>query len=83
MSAELPLSGKIVVEVGDSAAAPFAGQILAALGAEVWKVERPGTGDSSRAWGARSINGTAAAYHALNRGKKSVCLDIKIGRAHV
>ena len=65
------------MEVGDSASAPFAGQILAALGAEVWKVERPGTGDSSRAWGARSINGTAAAYHALNRGKKSVCMDIK------
>lgn len=77
MHADLPLTGLVVVEVGDSAAAPFAGQVLAALGAEVWKVERPGTGDASRGWGPPSCGGTAAAFHALNRGKKSVCLDIK------
>lgn len=77
MSSELPLSGVVVVEVGDSAAAPFAGQVLAALGAEVWKVERPETGDPSRGWGPKSWAGAAAAFHALNRGKKSVCVDIK------
>ena len=50
MLRDLPLSGVVVVELSDSASAPFAGRILAALGAEVWKVERP-TGDSARGWG--------------------------------
>jgi crotonobetainyl-CoA:carnitine CoA-transferase CaiB-like acyl-CoA transferase len=77
MAHDLPLSGLVVVEVGDSAAAPFAGQVLAALGAEVLKVERPVTGDSSRSWGKKTCEGSAAAFHALNRGKKSLCLDIK------
>ncbi|MGE4238898.1 CaiB/BaiF CoA transferase family protein [Ramlibacter sp.] len=75
----LPLAGLIAVEVGDSASAPFAGQILAGLGVEVWKVERPVTGDSTRSWGPKSCKGSAAAFHALNRGKKSLCLDIKDG----
>lgn len=74
---ELPLSGVVVVELGDSASAPFGGQILAGLGAEVWKVERPGTGDSSRSWGPSMWKASGASYHALNRGKQSICLDIK------
>lgn len=77
MKSDLPLSGVVVVELGDSASAPFAGQVFAALGAEVWKVERPGTGDSSRGWGPSKWKGSGAAYHALNRGKRSICLDIK------
>ncbi len=76
---DLPLNGVRVVELGDSASAPFAGQILAGLGAEVWKVERPVSGDSSRGWGPSTWRGSGAAYHALNRGKKSICLDIKKG----
>ena len=47
MLRDLPLSGVVVVELSDSASAPFCGKILAALGAEVWKVERP-SGDSAR-----------------------------------
>ncbi|MCC6198496.1 MAG: CoA transferase [Burkholderiales bacterium] len=78
MNDDLPLSGVVVVELGDSASAPFAGQILAGLGATVWKVERPGTGDSSRGWGPSKWQGSSAAYHALNRGKRSICLDIKV-----
>ncbi|WP_077003021.1 CaiB/BaiF CoA-transferase family protein [Variovorax sp. KK3] len=74
---DLPLAGVVVVELGDSASAPFAGQVFAALGAQVWKVERPGTGDSSRGWGPSVWKGSGAAYHALNRGKRSICLDIK------
>lgn len=74
--AELPLAGFTVVELGDSASAPFAGQVLAGLGAEVWKVERPG-GDSSRGWGPSQWKGSGAAFHAINRGKRSICLDIK------
>jgi crotonobetainyl-CoA:carnitine CoA-transferase CaiB-like acyl-CoA transferase len=74
--AMLPLAGMTVVELGDSASAPFAGHILAGLGAEVWKVERPG-GDSARGWGPSQWKGSGAAFHALNRGKRSICLDIK------
>ncbi|WP_198968822.1 CaiB/BaiF CoA transferase family protein [Xylophilus sp. ASV27] len=76
MRSDLPLAGVTVVELGDSASAPFAGQILAGLGAEVWKVERP-TGDSSRGWGPSQWRSSGAAFHALNRGKRSICLDIK------
>lgn len=77
MSDELPLKGIVVVELGDSASAPFGGQVLAALGAEVWKIERPGPGDSSRGWGPSRWKGSGAAYHSLNRGKRSICLDLK------
>lgn len=76
-AAARPLEGVTVVELGDSAAAPFAGHILACLGAEVWKVERPEVGDSSRGWGSGSWKGAGAIFHALNRGKKSIVIDIK------
>lgn len=77
MPADLPLAGVVVVELGDSASAPFGGQVLAGLGAQVWKVERPGTGDSARGWGPSRWKGTSAAFHSLNRGKQSICLDLK------
>lgn len=74
--AAAPLDGIVVVELGDSASAPFAGKILAELGAEVWKVERP-TGDSSRGWGPSQWKGDGAPWHALNRGKRTVRIDLK------
>lgn len=76
MSADLPLQGITVVELSDNASLPFGGQVLAGLGAEVWKVERPG-GDASRGWGPSMWRGSGAAFHALNRGKKSICVDVK------
>ncbi|TEA71908.1 CaiB/BaiF CoA transferase family protein [Allopusillimonas ginsengisoli] len=76
MQEDLPLAGVTVVELGDSASAPFAGHILAGLGAEVWKIERA-SGDSSRSWGPSQWKGCGAAFHALNRGKRSISLDIK------
>lgn len=76
MLRDLPLAGVVVVELSDSASAPFSGRILAALGAEVWKIERP-SGDSARGWGPSKWKGSGAAYHALNRGKRTICLDIK------
>ncbi|SFW88653.1 CaiB/BaiF CoA transferase family protein [Amycolatopsis australiensis] len=76
MTRELPLTGIVVVELSDSASAPFAGKILAELGAEVWKVERP-AGDSARGWGPSQWKGDGAAFHALNRGRRYLSLDIK------
>jgi formyl-CoA transferase len=76
MLRDLPLSGVVVVELSDSASAPFSGKILAALGAEVWKVERP-TGDSARGWGPSQWKGSGAAFHAINRGKRCISIDIK------
>ncbi|MET7511827.1 CoA transferase [Streptomyces albidoflavus] len=76
MPHDLPLSGVVVVELSDSASAPFSGKILAELGAEVWKVERP-SGDSARGWGPSTWKGSGAAFHALNRGKRCISIDIK------
>ena len=51
----LPLEGIRVVEIGHSIAAPYGALILAELGAEVIKIERPCTGDDARGWGHRSM----------------------------
>lgn len=75
-----PLAGLKVVEFARVLAGPWAGQILADLGAEVIKVESP-AGDDTRAWGppfVENADGTrdAAYYHATNRNKRSVVLDL-------
>ena len=72
----LPLSGVKVVEVGQNLAGPVASQILADLGADVIKVEKPGGGDDSRAWGPPFVDGTSLTFHSVNRGKRSVVLDL-------
>ena len=78
-----PLSHIRVLDLSRVLAGPWAAQNLADLGAEVIKVERPGTGDDTRAWGPPYIkdahgNDTpeAAYYSSVNRNKKSVTLDI-------
>ena len=73
----LPLAGTRVIEIGHSVAAPYAALILAELGAEVIKVERPGHGDDARGWGPPFIDEMSAVFHALNRLKRSVTLDLK------
>jgi crotonobetainyl-CoA:carnitine CoA-transferase CaiB-like acyl-CoA transferase len=73
----LPLAGIRVIEVGHSVAAPYAALILAELGAEVVKVERPGHGDDARGWGPPFVDEMSAVYHSLNRLKRSVTLDLK------
>jgi crotonobetainyl-CoA:carnitine CoA-transferase CaiB-like acyl-CoA transferase len=73
----LPLTGTRVIEIGHSVAAPYAALILAELGAEVVKVERPGHGDDARGWGPPFVDGTSATFHALNRLKRSVTIDLK------
>lgn len=70
-----PLAGITVVELGHSVAAPYAGLILADLGARVIKVENPSSGDYARGWGPPFWNGTASVFHSLNRGKEGVTVD--------
>jgi len=72
-----PLAGLRVLELARILAGPWTGQILADLGAEVIKVESPG-GDDTRSWGPPFVEetGAAAYFHATNRGKKSVILDL-------
>ncbi|MDP8914139.1 MAG: CoA transferase, partial [Pseudomonadota bacterium] len=73
-----PLAGIRVVELARILAGPWAGQLLADLGAEVIKVERPGAGDDTRHWGPPfAEDGSAAYFHACNRGKKSVAIDLE------
>lgn len=77
-----PLAGIRVVELARVLAGPWCGQLLADLGAEVIKVERPGAGDDTREWGPPFVTGVdgenlgAAYYHSCNRGKRSVAIDI-------
>jgi len=77
MTASLPLDGLTVIELGDTAAAPYCGMILADLGADVIKVERPGTGDVARAWGPGEWFGVSPSFLAINRNKRSIIIDIK------
>jgi len=72
-----------VLELSRILAGPWTGQILADLGAEVVKVERPGRGDDTRRWGppwlqdeSGNDTGESAYYLSTNRGKKSVTIDI-------
>jgi crotonobetainyl-CoA:carnitine CoA-transferase CaiB-like acyl-CoA transferase len=74
-----PLSGLKVLELARILAGPWAGQLLADLGAEVVKVERPGSGDDTRGWGPPFVEGegSAAYFHSCNRGKRSVAIDLE------
>jgi len=74
---ERPLQGLTVLEIGHSVAAPYTGMILGELGAEVIKLENPATGgDYARGWGPPFVDDDAVAFHAFNRGKKGIALDI-------
>jgi len=75
-----PLDGLTVIELGHSVAAPYAGLILADLGARVVKVENPGGGDYARGWGPPFWRGTASVFHALNRGKEGITVDFSDAR---
>ncbi|HEX8126369.1 MAG TPA: CaiB/BaiF CoA-transferase family protein [Allosphingosinicella sp.] len=73
-----PLSGLKVVELARILAGPWAGQLLADLGAEVVKVERPEVGDDTRHWGPPfAPDGASAYFHSCNRGKQSVAIDLE------
>ena len=78
MSSTKPLSGLVVVEIGHSIAAPYAGMILGELGAEVIKVENPKGGDACRGWGPPFLDGAATCFHAVNRAKTGITIDLAV-----
>src|SRR2546427_1210378 len=73
----LPLQGLRVIDLTQDFAGPFCTMILSDLGAEVIKVEKPGGGDETRDWGPPFVDGISYYFLSLNRGKKSVVLDLK------
>jgi crotonobetainyl-CoA:carnitine CoA-transferase CaiB-like acyl-CoA transferase len=81
-----PLAGLRVLELARILAGPWAGQILADLGADVIKVERSGVGDDTRGWGPPFVEAAdgghlgAAYFHGTNRGKRSIELDFESER---
>ncbi|NLS04659.1 CoA transferase [Rhizobium sp. P32RR-XVIII] len=78
-----PLSGIRVIELARVLAGPWAGQMLADLGADVIKVENPEGGDDTRQWGPPFVEGadgenlSAAYYHSANRNKRSITADLR------
>ena len=78
-----PLAGIRVLELARILAGPWSGQLLADLGADVVKVERPGSGDDTRGWGPPFVPAadgghlSAAYFHSTNRGKRSIAADFE------
>jgi crotonobetainyl-CoA:carnitine CoA-transferase CaiB-like acyl-CoA transferase len=72
----LPLAGVRVVEIAQNLAGPIAAEILAHMGADVIKVERP-EGDDARRWGPPFHKGTSPGYLAVNANKRSITVDLK------
>jgi crotonobetainyl-CoA:carnitine CoA-transferase CaiB-like acyl-CoA transferase len=72
-----PLEGLVVADFSRVLAGPFATMLLGDLGADVVKVEHPGGGDETRAWGPPFLGEQSTYYLAVNRNKRSVALDLK------
>src|SRR5205807_4850758 len=73
---EAPLAGVRVLDLSRVLAGPYCTMVLADLGADVIKVERPGAGDETRSWGPPFAGGEAAYFLSVNRGKRSLALDL-------
>jgi formyl-CoA transferase/CoA:oxalate CoA-transferase len=73
----LPLEDTRILDLTTSIAGPYCAEILAALGADVVKVERPDTGDDGRAWGPPFWNGESAMFLAVNAGKRSLAVSLR------
>ncbi len=71
-----PLAGVRVLDASRVLAGPFCGQLLGDLGAEVLKIERPGSGDETRAWGPPFVGPYSAYYLSCNRNKRGLTLDL-------
>ena len=77
---ELPLAGIKVLDYTQILAGPFCGMLLADMGADVIKIEKPG-GDDSRRMGPPFLDGESAAFLAINRNKRGIVLDLKVKAA--
>jgi formyl-CoA transferase/CoA:oxalate CoA-transferase len=77
MTRHRPLAGTRVLDVTTSIAGPYCAQVLAALGADVVKVERPDTGDDGRAWGPPFWDGEGTIFLSANAGKRSLALSLR------
>ena len=72
-----PLAGVTVVDFSRVLSGPYCTMLLADMGARVIKIEQPGCGDDTRAWGPPFVNGESAYFLSVNRNKESVTLDLK------
>ena len=72
-----PLSGLRILDLSRVLSGPYASMTLADLGADVVKVERPGTGDDTRSFGPPFMDGVSTYFLSVNRGKQSICMDLK------
>jgi crotonobetainyl-CoA:carnitine CoA-transferase CaiB-like acyl-CoA transferase len=70
------LDGITVIDLTQNVAGPYCTQILGDLGANIIKIERPGSGDDTRQWNPPSWDGESATFLGLNRNKKSLCIDL-------
>ena len=75
----LPLQGVRVIDVTTSLAGPYCTEVLAALGADVVKIEPPAVGDEARTWGPPFWHGESTMFLSMNAGKRSVALDLRRG----
>src|SRR5690242_21143650 len=75
MCAKEILEGVRVLEMSEALAGPYCAMLLGDFGADVIKVERPGTGDQSRGWGPPFVGGESAYFLAANRNKRSLALN--------
>src|SRR6202521_3663768 len=72
-----PLDGITVVDLTRVLSGPYCSMLLADMGARVIKIEQPGKGDDTRAWGPPFLEGESAYFLSINRNKESVTLDFK------
>jgi crotonobetainyl-CoA:carnitine CoA-transferase CaiB-like acyl-CoA transferase len=71
------LAGITVLDLTQALAGPYCTQLLADMGAEVIKIERPGSGDQSRGWGPPFVEGESTYFMGTNRNKRSLTLNLQ------